>query len=194
MSNTITLGKSRKDGSWVILVQPEKPFGDHLDAYRKIANKAPVNDEFSVVLIGKLNHSSPALKLISTKEGEARVKMEQDRLESIKNIVANSGDRQKEMEEQISRDKQEEHEIAIAEKNKSINQIRKDTKQEVIKPTPPPGKNAKNKYLDDYKDKSQEELIQLLTSTSAELEEHPDNAQAKAVNEAANELLKKFNK
>ena len=137
MSETITLGKSRKDGKWSVLVQPERPFGEHLDAYRKIANKHPVNEEFTRVVIGKLHHSSPALVLISNDEAAARVKSDIARAQSVKEIVNSADERKQQQAEEASETKAAEHAEAIAEKNIIINQVRKDTGQIT---SPPPQK------------------------------------------------------
>lgn len=185
MSDTITLGKRRKDGTWIVLVQPDKPFGDHLDVYRKIASKHPINDEFSKVIMGKLNHSSPALVLISTEDNAARIKQNEEREKSIKDIVESASSRQAEMNNQLALNKQEEHDEAIAEKNELIKGIRKATGQAV---SAPPAKAKKNKYLDEYKDATKEEL-EMIQSSSAELK----TEDGKHMNEAATELLKKFN-
>lgn len=132
MSETITLGKSRKDGKWVVLVQPERPFGEHLDAYRKVASKAPVSDDYSRVIIGKCHHSSPALILCSSEQKAEKDKAEAARQQSVKEIVDSAGARQKEMEKEKAEEKAAEHAEAIAEKNLTINQVRKDTNQSTI--------------------------------------------------------------
>jgi hypothetical protein len=125
MSETITFAKSRKSGEWVVLVQPEKQFGEHLDAYRKIASSAPVNDEYSRVVIGKIRHSSPALNLITSEQRKAGIDAQAKRAESIDQIVSSAGQRQSEMESEEAAKKQEEHDAKIEEKNKIIDVVRK---------------------------------------------------------------------
>jgi hypothetical protein len=137
MSETVTLGKRRKDGTWIVLVQPDRPFGDHLDTYRKISNKHPVNEEYVRVVMGKLHHSSPALNLITTEEMAAKVKRDQARQESIDKIVGSADARQQKQIDEVSELKKIEHEEAIAEKNSMIAQIRKDTKQATASLPPP---------------------------------------------------------
>jgi len=137
MSDTITLGKRRKDGSWAILVQPEKPFGDHLDAYRKIASNHPVSDEFSRVMIGKLNHSSPSLNLITSEEAATKAKQDEARAASIIEIVSTADIRQQEQADQIARDHQEERDEAVREKNQTINKIRRETWDKQSQKLPP---------------------------------------------------------
>ena len=124
MSQTITLGKSRKDGQWQIIVTPEKPFGEHLEAYRKIANKAPVNAEFSEVIIGKIQHSSPHLRLVTAEESANKTKSEIARQESVKAIVASADNRQAEMDAKIEADRRKTHAEIIEEKNAMIDKIR----------------------------------------------------------------------
>ena len=132
MSETITLGKNRKDGKWIVLVQPERPFGEHLDAYRKIASKHPVSDEFIRVIIGKIHHSSPALVLVSTEQAAEKVKAETARQQSVLEIVKSADLRKEKMASENAKALKAEHEESIAEKNAIINRIRKDTKQEEI--------------------------------------------------------------
>ena len=109
MSDTITLGKRRKDDTWVILVQPDKPYDKHLEAYRAIANKHPVNDEYSRVIIGKLHHSSPSLNLVSTSELAAKIKADKDRADRVKEIVSTADDRQAKQAEEHAETKALEH-------------------------------------------------------------------------------------
>ena len=137
MSETITLGKSRKDGKWSVLVQPERPFGEHLDTYRKIAMKHPVSDDYSRVVIGKLHHSSPALVLVSTEEAGARAKADTARAQSVKQIVDSADERKDQQAKELAETKAAEHAEAIAEKNIIINQVRKETGQIT---SPPPQK------------------------------------------------------
>jgi hypothetical protein len=133
MSETITLGKSRKDGKWSVLVQPERPFGEHLDAYRKIASTFPVSDEYSRVVIGKIHHSSPALNLVSKDQAAEKAKSETARQQSVIEIVKSAPLRQAEMEAEKAELKKLEHDEAIAEKNAGINQLRKHTGQPEVK-------------------------------------------------------------
>ncbi len=129
MSDTITLGKSRKDGKWQVLVQPERPFGEHLDAYRKIANSHPVSDEFSKVVIGKLNHSSPALVFISKDDNAKRLEVEASRNKTVADSLKAAEERQAKKNEDSANEKAAEHADIIAEKNELINRIRKDSGQ-----------------------------------------------------------------
>lgn len=192
MSETITLGKSRKDGTWIVLVQLEKPFGEHLDAYRKIASKHPVSNDFTRVVIGKLHHSSPALVLMSTDEAAKKVVAAQERQKSVEDIVSSADQRQQEQQNEAKAVRQAEHDEAIVEKNAMIKQVRKDTGQP--QSIPPAKREQKNKYLDEFKDCTKDELISILTESAKVLAEDPDRVDAKQVNEAATELLKKFNK
>ena len=194
MSDTITLGKRRKDGQWIILVQPEKAFGDHLDAYRKIANNAPVNEDFSRVIIGKLHHASPALKLITAEEFKDAAKAISDREQSVKDIISSADKRQMEQTDKHNEELAEEHRIAVAEKNAAINKIRKDTNQLLIKLTsPPPLAPKANKYLLEYKDASKDELIAIQSASSDILKNQPNQVDVRLINDACSELLKKFN-
>ena len=129
MSETITLGKSRKDGKWSVLVQPERPFGEHLDAYRKIASRHPVSDDFTKVVIGKLHHSSPALLLVSAEEASAKKQVEVARQQSVKEIVETANARQEAITKEVAETKAAEHAEVLAEKNEMINRVRRDTNQ-----------------------------------------------------------------
>ena len=129
MSETITLGKSRKDGKWIVLVQPEKPFGEHLAAYRKVAAEHPVSDEFSRIIIGKIHHSSPALNFISKEQ-----KADKDKIESISNksafdVVASADKRQADLEKKAKEKADQEHKDQIAAKNLIINKVKKESGQ-----------------------------------------------------------------
>ena len=134
MSETITLGKSRKDGKWLVLVQPERPFGEHLAAYRKIAVSSPVNDEFSRVVIGKIHHSSPALTLVSTEQAAENKKQNIARHQSVAEIVKSADDRQAAVDKQRSEEAAEEHALEVEEKNSMVNKVLRETGQEIPKP------------------------------------------------------------
>ncbi len=117
MSDTITLGKSRKDGKWQVLVEPERPFGEHLAAYQGIARKGHVSEQFTRIVIGKLVHSSPALKLISASEAEEKAKADTDRQKSVSEIVKSADARAQAQAKESSDLKALEHKEALEEKN-----------------------------------------------------------------------------
>ena len=129
MSETITLGKSRKDGSWKVLVQPERPFGEHLAAYRKIATTHPVSDEFTRVIIGKIHHSSPALTLVSTEEKATKDKTDAASVKTATDIVKSSDKRQADLEKKKAKEMADEHKELIDAKNAMIENIRKTSGQ-----------------------------------------------------------------
>lgn len=136
MSETITLGKSRKDGKWMVLVQPEKPFGEHLEAYRAIAKVSPVNEDYSRVIIGKIHHSSPALNLSTAKQQEEKDKLEIERQKSVLAIIKSADKRSEKIDSETEEQRQEEHDKAIEEKNLTIKNIRKHTNQKEIESEP----------------------------------------------------------
>jgi uncharacterized protein YdbL (DUF1318 family) len=133
MSETITLGKSRKDGKWIVLVQPERPFGEHLEAYRAISIKSPINEEYSRVIMGKIHHSSPALTLSTATQAQEKARLEAERQKSVLKIIQSADQRSEKIASDTDAQRQEEHEKAIEEKNLIINQVRKDSGQEVFK-------------------------------------------------------------
>ena len=129
MSETITLGKSRKDGKWAVLVQPEKPFGEHLAAYRKVAAEHPVSEEFSRIIIGKIHHSSPALNLISKEQKAEKDKVDAASNKSAFDIVASADKRQANLEKKAKDEAKQEHDDQIAAKNLIINKVKKESGQ-----------------------------------------------------------------
>ena len=73
MSENILIGKSRKTGKWEIIVNPVDGYDACLKAYQKIAAKLPVNDDYSKVLLGRLQNTSTPLTLLTTDENKKRV-------------------------------------------------------------------------------------------------------------------------
>ena len=135
MSDNILIGKSRKTGRWVILASPDDPYGKHLETYRGIASAAPVNEDFSRVLSGRVQNTSTPLSLITGDENTARLKM----LEATKDIAASAGENAVERQKQMDIDRrasaQKVHDISIDKKNALVNEIRKASGQEVFSKT-----------------------------------------------------------
>ena len=134
MSEQITIAKARKEltlkvkaGEYYILVQPGESYDKHLSAYRKAAQKMPVNDEVSRVCIGKVVHTNPVLNLVTSEEKVKLDEQEEARNDSIEATILSAPDRQKTMEDDRKEKIAEEHRVKIAKKNAMIAQIRKDT-------------------------------------------------------------------
>lgn len=127
MSETITLGRIRKTGEWKVLVAPDKQFGEHDSAYRKIANVSPVNEEFTDVIVGRVQRVLPPLKLITSDEKKAKDELEKNRLVSLNDIVASAEKRQAESGAKIAAAQAKTHAEALAEKNAVVASIVKET-------------------------------------------------------------------
>ena len=88
-------------------------------------------------MIGKLNHSSPSLNLITSEEAATKAKQDEARAASIIEIVSTADIRQQEQADQIARDHQEERDEAVREKNQTINKIRRETWDKQSQKLPP---------------------------------------------------------
>jgi hypothetical protein len=135
MSN-ITIAKSRKDGKWVILVDPDKAYNDHLLAYQKIANASPVSDEFSAVHLARLHDSAPRLSPITAKENEEQKKRQAAYIESLKGQPKADELRQATITAAQSKRIEDEKQATLAELNKRTAALRKSTGQKEIEPEP----------------------------------------------------------
>jgi uncharacterized protein YnzC (UPF0291/DUF896 family) len=133
MSN-ITIAKARKDGKWVILVDPDRPYNDHLLAYQKIANASPVSDEFSTVQLGRLHYLAQSLSPITAKENEDQKKQRAAFLESLKNQPKADQLRQAAIAAAETEKIEKEKRAQLAELNKRTAAIRKATGQKEIEP------------------------------------------------------------
>lgn len=140
MSENITLAKSRKkftlsvnEGDFFVLVQPDKQFNEHLLAYREIAAKAPINDEFERVVTGRVNYTSSALNLVTTKQDSEKRAVQSTHLNRVEDAVSEAQKRQakRESDEKLALEKA--HADTLAKKNSLVNEVRKDTKQPEIK-------------------------------------------------------------
>jgi hypothetical protein len=135
MSENILIAKSRKTGKWVLLVDPGETYDAHLRAYQKIASAIPVNDEFSRVLLGRVQNTSTALSLITSEEKKVR----DTSLEETREVAANAGkdaeERQAKLTALEALKRAEVHDTVIDDKNAMINKLRKATGQEVFTET-----------------------------------------------------------
>lgn len=138
MSENVTLAKSRKAftlkveaGDYFILVQPGREFNIHLHAYREIAHKSPVHEDFERVVTGRLNYTSSALNLVTGKQDEERRKNQDAHLNRIVDAVNDAQVRQAKRIAAELEDKAEAHQTALDKKNGIVADLRKDTGQKV---------------------------------------------------------------
>ena len=128
MSENILIGKQRKTGKWVFIVDPSENYDAHLKAYQKVANGIPVNEEYTRVLCGRVQNTSTALTLITADENKKRLEL----LEASSNAAANAGlsavERQKKLAAQAAADVNKTHEEKIAEKNQLVAKIKNENK------------------------------------------------------------------
>ena len=137
MSQNITLGLSRKTGKWEIIVGPEEPYDAHLRAYQKITVSHPVCDEYSKVLLGRIQNTSTPQTLITAEENKKRLAMAAKFGEAMANSAKSAADRQKAIDDEMAKKVADRHAEELAIKNKSIEEIRKATGQP---PAVPPTK------------------------------------------------------
>lgn len=129
------IGKNRKTGKWELLVDPSDGYDKHLRAYQKIAQNIPKNDDYSKVILGRIQNTSTPLTLITSEENKTRL----ESLKGVADFAANAGkradERQKTMAEAEQKQVQERHETALDEKNAMINNLRKASGQETFTET-----------------------------------------------------------
>lgn len=131
MNQSITIAKVRKEtsikvpaGGWIVLVQPEEPWANHAGARQKIAAAGRVNDEYSVVAVGKLNNQFSDLKLLTEEEDKKQTEQlkasEKQSVESAKSAEA----RQKKLSDDAAARERKAHQDKIASINKEHDAIR----------------------------------------------------------------------
>lgn len=137
----ITVGKSRKSGKWEILVQPGEPYDKHLEAYRKIAVSAPINDEYERVIIGRIQPTSPLQTLLTAEQYKQRNATNAASLNRVQDAVEDANRRQLLRDTEMREVNDKRHSTALAEKNKIVEEVRKESKQTnsvIQKPKPEP--------------------------------------------------------
>lgn len=172
MSQNVLIGKVRKTGKWVLIVDPGETYDVHLRAYQKISSSQPVSDEYSKVILARTQNTSTPLTLITGEEKKQRD-------ESLKNSVAQAANAGKDADERQARiakeeleSRLEEHGSLIDDKNALINKIRKATGQQPLSTT--------------KRETADEVLAERLTKEADERKakakpaEKPDEAKAKA--------------
>jgi len=144
MSEHVTLAKSRKkltitvnEGDWFVLVQPNREFNAHLQEYRKIAHKAPINDDYERVITGCLSYSSSALNLVTAKQDEGRRKNQDEHLNRIEDAVKDAQVRQAKLEADQQSSREEAHANLLKKKNQGISEVRAATGQKAVAPVKP---------------------------------------------------------
>jgi hypothetical protein len=188
MSENILIGKSRKTGKWEILVDPGETYDTHLRAYQKISRNLPVNDDYSKVLLGRVQNTSAPLTLITAEEKSAR----DEQLAATVQVASNAGKDAEGRQARIAAETESKAQAikskTIDEKNAIINRIRRATGQpawdvtqtetdedalrerlsKAVTPAPAPAKPAEP-------GKTKEELLAeknaLVNSTKAQAEE-----------------------
>ena len=190
MSENILIGKNRKTGKWEILVYPSESYDAHLKAYQKIARNLPVNDNYSRVLLGRVQNTSSPLTLVTTDEKASRDKS----LNESVNVAANAGkdaeERQKKLAAQQAADADERHDAILDEKNAMINKLRKATGQPVCDETKTEKYQAElaerlktpakaEKKADESLAKSKEEELAEKNKLTDEVKQQAGNAPAK---------------
>lgn len=141
MSEHLTIAKSRKkftltvnEGDYFLLVQPGKPYDEHIKAYRKCAEGHPVSEEYNRVVLGQLRHLNPPLSFITKAQKVVADDDEQKRNDSIEQTVMTARDRQNQMEQNRKDALADSHAKQLEKKNALINEVRKSTGQTEIKP------------------------------------------------------------
>jgi hypothetical protein len=129
MSENILIGKSRKTGKWEFILDPGESYDKHLRAYHKIANAAPVNEDFTRVLCGRVQNTSTALSLITVEEAKQRAELLDAAVNRSANVVEEAQKRQEALDKQNSKTEADRHAAAIAEKNAIVDKVRRDVIQ-----------------------------------------------------------------
>lgn len=85
-----------KPGDWIILTTPDGTFADANEAFTKASS--PVSEEFSRILVGKIQHTRPAQNPLTNKENEARLSQVSIQSKKVQEIAAGARDRMNKIE------------------------------------------------------------------------------------------------
>ncbi len=132
MNEPICLARARKPmkievktGDWVILCSPDGTFSEANTAFEKLNGN--VNEDFSRVLIGKVQHSRPAKNPITEKQNEARLSQVSIQDKKVQEIAAGSRDRSNKIEQEKAEAVKKQHLTEREHANAIAEKIRKAT-------------------------------------------------------------------
>lgn len=140
MNEPIVVARNRKTGKWEILCDPDKTFSEAGAVFEKIDPN--LSDDYSRVIIARLQHSRPTKNPITKTEFDKRVAAQTERTEKVQQIVAEARDRAKSMEAEREKHEALSHAEHLARANAIVEQVRKASGQKPAAPEPAPKKKA----------------------------------------------------
>jgi hypothetical protein len=111
-------------GGWMILGNPDQPLSQQIEARNKLVRSGNVNDEFSALLIGRLQNTHPNTRFVTRKEAEAAAAQTVAHNASIEKNISDARAREKQMAEDAQKKRDAEHAARIKEVNKLNDSIR----------------------------------------------------------------------
>ncbi len=133
MNEVFTMAKGRKDGKWTILAGPDEPYQAHLDARRKLVEKGNFSDDYSEIILGRMEHKSPHVRFQTVKEFADAEKAKQD-IESM-TVKSNTDakERQKKLMAEREKKTESDHKSAVETQNKINDAIRTQKDKPAVK-------------------------------------------------------------
>ena len=132
MNEPICLARARKTmkieikaGDWVILTSPEGTFWEANSGFEKVNGN--VSEDFSRVLIGKVQHSRPAKNPFTKKQNEDRLSQVSVQDKKVQEIAAGARERSNEIQEKKNLEIKKAHLTEHEKVNAIAEQIRKAT-------------------------------------------------------------------
>jgi len=132
MNEPICLARARKAmkievkaGDWIIVTSPDGTFSEANQAFEKI--NGGVNEDFSRVIIGKVQHSRPAKNPFTEKQNEARLSQISVQDKKVQEIASGARDRSAEIQEKKNEEAKKAHLTEHEKVNSIAAKIRKST-------------------------------------------------------------------
>jgi hypothetical protein len=153
MNEAITVAQVRKartiqvkPGDWVILSNPSRSFTEANAAFDKASG--PVSEDYSQLIIGKIQHTRPAKFPVTQKAFEERIEAQTERTKEVQDIAASARNRQIEREEKAKQATKDDLAAHRAKAQEIVDKVRKshatwiEEKQTTAAKTQPEVKNV----------------------------------------------------
>lgn len=131
MNEPITIAKVRKEttvkipaGGYIVLRNPDESFADHVVTRTKLINADGTNEDYSLVITGRINNTHPILRLVTPDEKKARDKELEKSSKANERASKEASEREAKQKAEAKKKSDDEHAARLAKVNKENDSIR----------------------------------------------------------------------
>lgn len=111
-------------GGWIILGSPDQPLAASIEQRAKLVKNGNVNDEYSAVIIGRIQDTHTPTKFFTKAEAKANAALQQGHQDSLTQSHQDALKRQKDRQLEDAKRREAEHRASVAEINLENDAIR----------------------------------------------------------------------